>query len=666
VQPAVDHNDEILRLLPHGVVVVSADWRVTLANPEASRLLGATGDTLWARCPELEQTAFASGFRYAMADRTELLTENVLPSVGWLQARVLPTADGGLLISLRQVNPGTLDNGQAKAALLVGELGEALTREESLSAALQRAAIAMTRHLDATIARIWVTDAEGHYLDLYAHAGLDVPDLPARFAMGQHQLGQIAESGAPYLTNDVATDAAVGGSDWMRTERIRSFAGYALRVEDRVLGVMAMYSRRPIDHDTLNCLSTVAYTLALGVARKTADSARRQAETKIRAQAERLEQLHELGKQLSAELDSDALADKVVTTATKLCGATVGAFIPGASIEATLVDDALAGGAFAGASSDAPTAAHVAGRELRAMLPDGPPLASLLATPVLGRKGRVIGALVFGHERPSQFNAESERLVSGIASTAAIAMDNARMFGEARDLITALEKSNAELDQFAYVASHDLKAPLRGIANLSQWIEDDMGDRLDEQTREHLNLMRGRVIRLENLIGGILAYSRAGRERDPKLVSVNMTELAHEVWELLAPPATAKITIGDLPKITGVRVQVQQVLMNLISNALKYNRERDLTIEITVKRDGDRWVFGVLDNGIGIPPEFHERIWGLFQTLERRDKVESTGIGLSVVRKIVESNRGAAWVEARPEGGAAFYFSWPVAEVRHG
>ncbi|HEY4058580.1 MAG TPA: ATP-binding protein, partial [Kofleriaceae bacterium] len=521
----------------------------------------------------------------------------------------------------------------------------------------QRAAVAMTRHLDAAVARIWVTDTDDAYLDVYAHAGLDVPELPARFAMGQHQLGEIAESGAPYLTNDVATDRLVGGSEWMRAERMQSFAGYALRVEDRVHGVMAMYSRRPIDHDMLNCLSTIAHTLALGIARKMADSARRQAEGKIRSQAERLEHLHELGKQLSAELDTDALVEKVVSTATTLCGATTGIFVPGAEVAAVRIDSALLN-----------PADQALGHDLRAMLPDGPPLASLLATPVLGRKGRVIGALVFGHERPAQFTVESEKMIAGVASTAAIAMDNARMFGEARDLITALEKSNAELDQFAYVASHDLKAPLRGIANLSQWIEDDMGDRLDEQTREHLHLMRGRVVRLENLIGGILAYSRAGRERDPKPASVNLPEVVQEVWELLAPPANAKLVVGELPKITGVRVQVQQVLMNLVSNALKYNRERELTIEITARRDGERWIFGVLDNGVGIPPEFHERIWGLFQTLERRDKVESTGIGLSVVRKIVESNRGTAWIESRPTGGAAFYFSWPVAtgETRHG
>src|SRR5262249_12313980 len=148
-----------------------------------------------------------------------------------------------------------------------------------------------------------------------------------------------------------------------------------------------------------------------------------------------------------------------------------------------------------------------------------------------------IGALAFCHPQAGVFSDETERLVASVASTAAIAIDNARLFEEARTLIAALEKTNRELDQFAYVASHDLKAPLRGIANLSQWIEDDLGARLDEQTRTHLHLLRGRVIRLENLIGGILAYSRAGREASEQS-AVDVAALLGEVWELLAPPPT--------------------------------------------------------------------------------------------------------------------------------
>ena len=144
--PQVVEPQTILDLLPHGVVVVGRDWRISYANPEADRMLGATGATLWERCPALEHAAFASGFRYAMADRTELLTESVLPSVGWCQARARPTPDGGLLISLRQVHAHTIETGQARAALLLGEIGDALTREDSLHAALRRCADAMVRN----------------------------------------------------------------------------------------------------------------------------------------------------------------------------------------------------------------------------------------------------------------------------------------------------------------------------------------------------------------------------------------------------------------------------------------------------------------------------------------------------------------------------------------
>jgi signal transduction histidine kinase len=660
----------VLDLLPHGVVVVGRDWRIAYANPEADRMLGATGATLWERCPALEHAAFASGFRYAMADRTELLTESVLPSVGWCQARARPTPDGGLLISLRQVHAHTIETGQARSALLLGEIGDALTREDSLRAALRRCADGMVRNLDAAVARIWTVDAAAQTLELIASAGIDTP-LDAGFArlrFDQHKIGAIAEDGVPYLTNDVPIDAHVGRGDWVSRERIAAFAGYPLRIEDRIVGVMAMYSRRKLDHDTLNGLSAIADALALGIASKLAEEARRSAQAALRKHAADLETLHELGQQMSAMLEREALAQKIVDATTRLAGAQVGAFVHRHADGA--LDHAVAGAAharwmpeLARRTLDDARALRIAdlatdrhGLAPRAELP----VASYLALPVIGRSGATIGALAFGHARSAMFTEETERLIAGVASTAAIAMDNARLFEEARALIAALETSNAELDQFAYVASHDLKAPLRGIANLSQWIEDDLGDRLDDQTRNHLHLLRGRVVRLENLIGGILAYSRAGRDSSEQ-VGVDVGALASEVWELLAPPVTARLELAaPLPYVTTSRVQFQQILLNLIGNAIKYNAERPLTVRVAAQRQGKRWEFTVADDGIGIAPEFADKIWGLFQTLERRDKVESTGIGLSVVRKIVEGHGGKAWVESELGHGATFRFTWPA------
>src|SRR5688572_25703395 len=177
-QQLVTDAQTILRLLSYGVLVVGPDWRVLYANPEADRMLGATGATLWERCPSLEHTAFASGFRYAMSDRTELLSESALPPIGWCQARARPTPEGGLLISIRQVHAHTIETGQAKQALVMGEIGDALTREESLTSALRRCAEAIVRNLDSALARIWIVD-DGE-LELFAQAGIERNDESQR------------------------------------------------------------------------------------------------------------------------------------------------------------------------------------------------------------------------------------------------------------------------------------------------------------------------------------------------------------------------------------------------------------------------------------------------------------------------------------------------------
>jgi len=234
---------------------------------------------------------------------------------------------------------------------------------------------------------------------------------------------------------------------------------------------------------------------------------------------------------------------------------------------------------------------------------------------------------------------------------------------ERERLIARLGRINAELDQFAYVASHDLKAPLRGISSLSQWLEQDVGPRLTGQDKEHLRLLRDRANRLEALINGILQYSRAGRER--QLVErVDAERLVGETVELLAPPKSARVEKkGPLPVLQTERVPFQQVLMNLVGNALKYTRRADPVVELEARDAGRFWEFLVKDNGPGIPVEHQQRIWGIFQTLEPKDGGAGTGIGLSVVKKIVEAKGGRAWVESVLGEGACFHFTWPKQEA---
>jgi PAS domain S-box-containing protein len=263
--------------------------------------------------------------------------------------------------------------------------------------------------------------------------------------------------------------------------------------------------------------------------------------------------------------------------------------------------------------------------------------------PLRETDGAVGGILIHAVEVTEQVRArqEIERKAEELARTA-----------------RALEATNRELDQFAYVASHDLKAPLRGIANLSQWIEEDIADALSDENREQMQMLRGRVHRMEALIEGILQYSRAGRATGKPEV-VDTGALVREVTDLLDPPEHFAIEIADdMPMLETERLPLQQVFMNLIGNAIKYTERPDARVEISAREVGDYWDFSVADSGPGIAPEYHDKIFAIFQRLEARDQVEGTGIGLSLVKKIVEGRRGRVWVESQEGHGTTFRFSW--------
>jgi PAS domain S-box-containing protein len=221
-----------------------------------------------------------------------------------------------------------------------------------------------------------------------------------------------------------------------------------------------------------------------------------------------------------------------------------------------------------------------------------------------------------------------------------------------------LEKRNAELDQFAYIVSHDLKAPLRAIANLSQWIEEDLEDKLTEETRHQMDLMRSRVYRMEALINAVLEYSRVGRLRT-ELEAVDVEALLAEVIDSLAPPPgfTVKVMPG-MPTLITERLLLEQVFANLISNAIKHNHRPNGKIVISWEDKTDFYEFAVADDGPGIAPEFHEKVFVIFQTLEPRDKVENTGVGLAIVKKIIEDKGGTIYLESKLDQGTIFRFTW--------
>ncbi|MBK7429773.1 MAG: hypothetical protein IPI62_02245 [Bacteroidetes bacterium] len=228
-----------------------------------------------------------------------------------------------------------------------------------------------------------------------------------------------------------------------------------------------------------------------------------------------------------------------------------------------------------------------------------------------------------------------------------------------KEYTASLEKSNSELDRFASIVSHDLKAPLRAIGNLTGWIEEDAGDQMSKEVRTNFDMIKQRVNRMEDLINAILDYSRADRRigEDEK---VDTNKLVIDTLDFIGKPDNAELIFtNQLPVLFSDRTRLSQVFSNLIGNAIKYNDKPDIKVFVSSIETPEGYTFSVKDNGPGIDPLYHERIFVIFQTLNRRDDVESTGVGLAIVKKIVEDCGGKVWVESDLGKGADFKFFWP-------
>lgn len=227
----------------------------------------------------------------------------------------------------------------------------------------------------------------------------------------------------------------------------------------------------------------------------------------------------------------------------------------------------------------------------------------------------------------------------------------------------ALERSNKELDRFAYAVAHDLKSPLRGIDNLAMWVAESASEVLPEKSMQDLQLLRSRVRRLEGTLDGLLDYARIGRANaNPELV--NPAKLIQEVLAQLDVPAGFSIDVAtDMPSLYTFKPALEQIFQNLLDNAIKHHDRPDGHIQVTAQDMGPNVAFTLRDDGPGIPPKMHEKIFELFETVKPRTEVDSSGIGLALVKRTVESQGGAIALEAGDEPGAAFRFTWPKRPV---
>ncbi|HSH03594.1 MAG TPA: ATP-binding protein [Anaerolineae bacterium] len=219
--------------------------------------------------------------------------------------------------------------------------------------------------------------------------------------------------------------------------------------------------------------------------------------------------------------------------------------------------------------------------------------------------------------------------------------------------------TNQELERFAYIVSHDLKAPLRGIRNLTMWLTEELEPVLTEDSEEYLTLLEKRVERMEALIAGILAFSRSGRMK-MQIETVAMTSFVKDVLMSLAIPEGFTIEIEpDMPTLTTDVLRLEQVLANLISNGIKYNDKEVGRVVISGEERGDFCVLAVSDNGVGIAAEHHEKVFEIFETLQGVDTADSTGVGLAIVKKIIEDVGGKIEVESEVGVGTVMRVWWP-------
>lgn len=225
-----------------------------------------------------------------------------------------------------------------------------------------------------------------------------------------------------------------------------------------------------------------------------------------------------------------------------------------------------------------------------------------------------------------------------------------------------LTRSNAELEQFSYVASHDLQAPLSTIAGYAQLLEKRCHNQLDAQGNKFIRNIVNSCERMQALIDDLLEYSRVGRSEKPfDVIDCNLVfEDACANLQLAIRQDRASVTRGDLPRVRGDSFQLLQLFQNLIGNAIKYRSSEAPMVRVSASRQGDSWVFSVQDNGIGIAEQYHPRIFQLFQRLHSQKQYSGTGIGLAICQRIVDRHGGRLWVESEPNRGSTFYFSIPI------
>ena len=589
-----------------------------------------------------------------------------------------------------------------RLALLSSDISTTLVHSHTLQETLNHCCEDLVRDLDAALARIWTTNGDSDDLVLQASAGMIVQTdgtPPAKV-----KVDVIGRERKPVLTNEALGDPEISNQEWIRREGIIAFAGYPLIVEDQLLGVISLFSRKALSDATLQALAVVADGVALGIERL-------RAEAKLREQTEVVETINRIGQLLSAELDQQKLVQAVTDAATELTGAQFGSFfynvineqgesymlytlsgVPREAFASFPMPRAteLFGPTFRGEASiridevkKDPRYGH--SDPYRGMPPGHLPVNSYLAVPVISRSGEVLGGLFFGHKDRGVFTDRHVRIVEGLAAQAAIAMDNARLYNNAQRAIQEREellarereaRKEAEIasrakDEFLGTLSHELRTPLNAILG---WTRILSTGGLDEETSSRAIETIERNAKLQaRLIDDMLDVSRiiSGKLR-LDAHPVDLTTVINAAVDTSRPAADAKeirvqvVLDFGAGFVLGDPVRLQQVIWNLLSNAIKFTPKHG-RVQIQLERINSHVEIAVSDTGPGIDEEFLPYVFERFRQADSSitRKHGGLGLGLAIVRHLVELHGGSVEASNRADGpGAIFVVKLPVMVVR--
>jgi signal transduction histidine kinase len=309
--------------------------------------------------------------------------------------------------------------------------------------------------------------------------------------------------------------------------------------------------------------------------------------------------------------------------------------------------------------SDTQSDPRTAGHHLAAYAPRG--IRSFVSMPYV-RDGELVAKLLAAARNPRRWRDDEIELLQAVSGRVWLTVENGRLMKHLKETADELSRSNQDLEQFAYVASHDLQEPLRMVTGFVQLLQKRYQGALDASADQYIDYAVDGAKRMQELINDLLSYSRVGtraREAVPteagQMLDRALANLAASIHE-----TGAEIRHGALPKVRADGAQLVQLFQNLIGNAIKFRGDRAPKVTVDARRDDGQWLFRVEDNGIGIDPEYKDRIFLVFQRLHSRREYPGTGIGLAICKKIVDRHGGRIWVESQAGRGATFCFTLPA------